>query len=151
MSASSGTGYTVLVVDDSAELRALIAESLRRLGSFRVVTAEDGIQGLQRYFEVRPDCVVIDVVMPGIDGFQLARALRGDPASRATPLVILSALEGERDQLGGLLSGADEYLVKPVGPLELVRTITQVIERSEEERRQRVQALLDAPPIRGEE
>jgi CheY-like chemotaxis protein len=144
MSVPASTGYTVLMVDDNADLRALVADSLRMLGRFTVVTAEDGIQGLERYFDVRPDCVVIDVKMPGIDGYQLVRALRGDPASSATPLVILSALAQEKDQLGGLLSGADEYLVKPVGPLELVRTIERAIGLTEEDRRARLRALLDA-------
>jgi CheY-like chemotaxis protein len=143
MSTPSGTGYTVLVVDDNPDLLALVAESLRKLGRFTVVTAQDGIQGLERYFEVQPNCVVIDVKMPGLDGYQLARALRGDPASRATPLVILSALVQERDRLAGLLSGGDEYLVKPVSPLDLVHTVTRVIERGEEERRRRLLTLLD--------
>jgi DNA-binding response OmpR family regulator len=139
----TGAGYTVLVVDDSADLRALVAESLRKLAGFTVVVAEDGADGLQRYFEVRPDCVVIDVKMPGLDGYQLIRALRGDPASSATPLVILSAMVQERDRLAGFLSGVDEYLLKPVSPLELVRTIREVIDRSEAERERRLRALLD--------
>ncbi|HEX6799472.1 MAG TPA: response regulator [Ktedonobacterales bacterium] len=143
MASLSGAGYTVLVVDDSAELRALVAESLRKLGQFSVAEAQDGVEGLERYFEVRPDCVVIDVKMPGLDGYQLIRALRGDPASSATPLVILSAMVQEKDRLAGFFSGVDEYLVKPVGPLELVQTICRVIGRSEEERRRRLQSLLD--------
>src|SRR5690348_16378465 len=98
------TGYTVLVVDDSANLRALVAESLRKLGNFTVVTAEDGAEGLRRYFEVHPDCVVIDVKMPGLDGYQLVRALRGDPASSATPLVFLTAMIQDKDRLAGFLS-----------------------------------------------
>lgn len=151
MSMPSGAGYTVLVVDDSADLRALVAESLRKLGHFTVVTADDGGQGLERFFAVRPDCVVIDVKMPGLDGYQLVHALRGDPASSATPLVILSAMAQEKDRLAGYLSGVDEYLIKPVGPLELVRTIHQVINRSEEERRQRLRALLDELPADAEE
>lgn len=137
------TGYTVLVVDDSADLRALVAESLRKLGNFTVVTAEDGAEGLRRYFEVHPDCVVIDVKMPGLDGYQLVRALRGDPASSATPLVILTAMIQDKDRLAGFLSGTDEYLMKPVSPLQLVQTIGEVIGRSEAERRQRLQAMLN--------
>lgn len=143
MTTASGAGYTVLVVDDSAELRALVAESLRKLGRFTVTEAQDGVEGLERYFDIRPDCVVIDVKMPGLDGYQLIRALRGDPESSGTPLVILSAMVQEKDKLAGFLSGVDEYLVKPVGPLELVRTICEVIGRGEEERRRRLQALLN--------
>jgi CheY-like chemotaxis protein len=139
---NGSTGYTVLVVDDSDDLRALMAESLRKLGGFTVVTAEDGIVGLERYFEVRPDCIVIDVRMPGLDGYQLVRALRGDPTSAATPLVILSAMVQDRDKLAGFFAGADEYLVKPVSPLELVQTIRRVIERTAADRRQRFRALL---------
>ncbi len=145
------TGHTVLVVDDNADLRALVAETLRKLAGFTVVTAEDGAEGLERYFEVRPACVVIDVKMPGLDGYQLVRALRGDPESSATPLVILSAMVQERDRLAGFLSGADEYLLKPVSPLDLVRTIRQVIARSEAERRERLRSLLDGLDAQPEE
>ena len=133
---------TVLVVDDNEDLLELIAESLRKLAPYSVVTASDGAQGLERYFEVHPDCVVIDVKMPGLDGYQLMKALRGDANSRSTPLVILSAMAQPKDQLAGFLSGADEYLLKPIGPLELVKVIATVIGRSEVERCRRQQALL---------
>lgn len=145
------TGYTVLVVDDSADLRALVAESLRKLGNFTVVTAEDGADGLHRYFEIHPDCVVIDIKMPRLDGYQLIRALRGDPASSATPLVILSAMIQEKDRLAGFISGTDEYLMKPVSPLHLVQTIGEVIGRSESERRRRLQAMLSDLALEVEE
>ena len=147
----SDTSYTVLVVDDNADLRDLVAESLRKLGGFTVATAQDGVEGLQRYFDLRPDCVVIDVKMPGLDGYQLIRALRGDEASSTTPLVILSAMVQERDRLAGFLSGADAYLVKPVSPLQLVQTITRVMSQSEEDRRRRVRALLDDKSAPAEE
>lgn len=145
------SSHTVLVVDDSADLRALVAESLRKLGNFTVVTADDGVEGLQRYFEIHPDCVVIDVKMPGLDGYQLVRALRGDPASSATPLVILSAMIQEKDRLTGLISGVDEYLMKPVSPLQLVQTIREVIGRSEAERQTRLQTLLNDLALEAEE
>jgi len=136
-------GFTVLIVDDNADLVTLMADSLRLLGHFNVVTADNGVSGLERYYEVRPDCVIIDVVMPGLDGYQLVHALRGDPETRATPLVILSALVQERDQVAGLLSGADEYVMKPVTPMQLVEIIRKVQNRSEEERQARQRALLD--------
>jgi CheY-like chemotaxis protein len=135
----------VLVVDDSEDLRELVAESLRKLGGYQVATAEDGVQGLERYFKIQPDCVVIDVKMPGLDGYQLIRALRGDPASTLTPLVVLSAMVQDRDRLMGLLSGADEYLLKPVSLAGLIQTIQRVLGRSEEERRAHQRALLEQP------
>jgi two-component system alkaline phosphatase synthesis response regulator PhoP len=134
---------TILVVDDNADLLGLIADSLRKLGPFTVVTASDGSEGLERYFAVHPDCVIIDVKMPGLDGYQLMKALRGDPDSRSTPLVILSAMAQPKDQLAGLLSGADEYVLKPIGPQGLVNVISTVIGRSEAERCRRQRALLD--------
>ena len=146
MSTPVSPSHTILVVDDNEDLRALVAETLRKLGGFTVVTAEDGVAGLERYFEVHPDSVVIDVKMPGLDGYQLVRALRGDPASAATPLVILSAMAQDRDKLAGFFSGVDEYLVKPVGPLDLVRTIHRVIALTEAERLKRMRALLADDP-----
>lgn len=145
MTAPSDQAVTVLVVDDNPDLCALVSDILTKLRGYHVVTAEDGVRGLERYFETHPTCVVVDVNMPKLNGYQLIRALRGDPASSDTPLVILSAMVQERDQLAGLLSGADEYLVKPVSALDLVRTIDEVLARSEEERQRRLGTLLDAP------
>jgi CheY-like chemotaxis protein len=141
----------ILVIDDNDDLLSLIADSLRKLGSYTVVTARDGSEGLERYFEVHPDCVVVDVKMPGLDGYQLVKALRGDRESKSTPVVILSAMAQPKDQLAGLLSGADEYLLKPVGPLALVKVISSVIGRSETERVRRQQALLEQSGLDGED
>lgn len=140
---SSNADYTVLIVDDNTDLLTLMADSLRLLGDFNVVTADNGATALERYFEVRPDCVIIDIVMPGLNGYQLIHALRGDAASSSTPLVVLSALGQQRDQLAGLLSGADEYLMKPVTPLQLVEVMRKVQHRSEEERHAQQLALLE--------
>lgn len=140
---SGGTQPTILVVDDNADLLALVADSLRKLGGFSVATATNGAEGLQRYFEVRPACVVVDVKMPGLDGYQLIRALRGDPDSRFTPLIVLSAMVQDRDKLAGLLAGADVYLLKPVSPPDLVSAVRQALARTETQRQQRLRALLD--------
>jgi CheY-like chemotaxis protein len=135
--------HTILVVDDNRQLIEFLTDALEELGDFAVVTATDGAQGLQRYYDVRPDCVVVDVRMPGIDGYQLVRALRGDPNSSSTSLIILSALVQDKEQVAGLLAGADLYLVKPVDPLKLIEAIQRVLQQSEAIRRQRQQALLD--------
>ena len=139
--------HTVLVVDDNRQLIEFLTDALEELGDFTVVTATDGAQGLERYYDVRPDCVVVDVRMPGIDGYQLVRALRGDPDSSSTSLIILSALVQDKEQVAGLLAGADLYLVKPVDPLELIQAIQRVLQQSEALRRQHQQALLDDPAL----
>lgn len=146
MSAPGGSAYTVLIVDDNRNLLDLITESLTMLGDYTVVTAENGADGLERAFSVRPDCMVIDIKMPDLDGYQLIRALRGDPDTAAMPLVILSALVQEKDRLAGMLVGADQYLTKPIKPPELVAAIQVAIRLSQEERLRRVHALLDDQP-----
>ena len=143
MTGASGNGYTVLVVDDDPELLQLLTDGLELLGNFTVVQATNGAEGLERFFEVRPDCMVIDVKMSGLDGYQLVRALRGDPDSASTPLIMLTALAQEKNQFAGLALGADHYLIKPVAPRELVAAVQQAVTISAQERSQRLQSLLD--------
>jgi two-component system, OmpR family, response regulator RpaB len=137
--------YTVLLVDDNADLRRAVTIALEELGGFQIITACDGLEGLERFFETTPDCVVIDIKMPGLNGYQLVRAFRGDASTVNTPLVLLTALAQEKDQFAGLASGADYYLVKPVKPQILAATILQAIELSIEERTQRYLDLLERP------
>lgn len=137
--------YTVLIVDDNQELLDLITESLTLLGDYTVLTAANGADGLARAVESRPDCMVIDIKMPGLDGYQLVRALRGDPATAALPLVVLTALTQEHYRFAGLLAGADQYLTKPIKPPDLVAAIQAAIQVSEDERARRLDALLDEP------
>jgi DNA-binding response OmpR family regulator len=137
--------YTVLVVDDDPDLLQLLTDGLELLGNFTVVSAADGVQGLERFFEVRPDCMIIDVKMPGLDGYQLVRALRGDPESASTPLIILSALAQEQNQFAGLALGADDYLVKLVDIYDVVIAVQRAVQVGAAERQQRMQSLLDQP------
>lgn len=137
--------FTVLIVDDNRELLDLITESLTLLGDYTVLTADNGADGLARAVEMRPDCMVIDIKMPGLDGYQLVRALRGDPATAALPLVILTALTQDHYRFAGLLAGADQYLTKPITPPDLVAAIQGAIRLSEAERARRMDALLDEP------
>jgi two-component system alkaline phosphatase synthesis response regulator PhoP len=138
--------HTVLAVDDNTQLLGFITDALQELGDYHIVVAHDGVEGIERCAELHPDCLIVDVKMPGLDGYQLVRALRGDPATVDIPVIILSALVQERDQLAGLLAGADQYLRKPVDPLELVEAIKRTIALSNEERRRRMQELASAEP-----
>jgi DNA-binding response OmpR family regulator len=143
MTTSLGTGYRVLIIDDNRDLLDLITQSLTLLGDYTVVTADNGADGLALAVEMRPDCAVIDVKMPGLDGYQLVRALRGDPDTAGMPLIILTALTQEHYRFAGLLVGADQYLTKPVTPSTLVQAIQEAIRLSEAERTRRLKALLD--------
>ena len=91
---------------------------------------------------MQPDCVIIDVKMPGLDGYQLVRALRGDPDSAATPLILLTALAQEQQQFAGLALGTDQYLIKPVTPREVVSAVARALVIREEDQRTRMHALL---------
>lgn len=144
MTTAKGAGYRVLIVDDNRDLLDLITTSLTMLGAYTVVTADNGADGLSLAVDLRPDCAVIDVKMPGLDGYQLVRALRGDPATSTIPLIILTALTQDKYRFAGLLAGADRYLTKPVTPTALVETIHEVVGLSEPERERRLQALLDS-------
>ncbi len=138
-----GTGYRVLIIDDNRDLLDLITQSLTLLGDYTVLTADNGADGLALAVELRPDCAVVDVKMPGLDGYQLVRALRGDPETAAMPLIILTALTQEHYRFAGLLAGADQYLTKPVTPSTLVQAIHEAVRVSEAERTRRLHALLD--------
>jgi CheY-like chemotaxis protein len=137
------TGYSVLLVDDNVALLDLLTNSLRNIGGFQVISATDGAGGLEHAFSARPDCIVIDVVMTGIDGFQLAHALRGDPQTADIPLVMLTALAQEENRLAGILSGADRYLVKPVTIPALIEAIHAAIATSRAERERRLRTLAE--------
>jgi CheY-like chemotaxis protein len=136
-------GVAVLLVDDNVDLLELLARSLQHLGGFDVVRAEDGVSGLEQALTVRPACIVIDVMMPGLDGYQLVRALRGDPASADIPIILMTALAQDANRLAGLVAGADQYLVKPVKPQDLIAAIHRAIALSREERQRRLQELAE--------
>lgn len=127
----------VLVIDDNPTIVELIKYAVKLQGAYRVVVAYDGIQGLESIFAEQPDCVIIDVKMPKMDGYQLVRCLRGDTRTANIPLIILSAMTREEDLMTGLLSGADEYLTKPFKPTALNDAIERVLTLTPAERQQR--------------
>src|SRR5262245_53769964 len=138
---TSATPRRVLVVDDDPALLAAICDGLELVGGYEVISASDGASGLERVVVDGPDCVVVDVRMPGLNGYQFVRALRGDPETAQTPLIILSALVQDHEQLAGLLTGADAYLTKPVKIADLVQAVEQAMNRTVAERRRALQEL----------
>jgi DNA-binding response OmpR family regulator len=134
--------HTVLIVDDNEDLISSLTFALRTLAGFRIEVATDGAQGLAKAVALQPDCMVVDVKMPEIDGLQLVRALRGDPATADIPLVILSALVQEADQVLGMYAGADQYLTKPAKPQTVIAAIKRAIALSTDERTRRMYELV---------
>ncbi len=132
----------ILVIDDEPTLLELLRDGLSLLGGHDVEVASDGARGLERFYEVRPDCMVVDVRMPGLNGYQLVRALRGDPETAHTPIILLSALARDRDALAGMLSGADTYLFKPVKITELLAAVDRALDLTAEQRATRQSSLL---------
>ncbi|HEY7354979.1 MAG TPA: response regulator [Ktedonobacterales bacterium] len=143
MNVADEAAYTVLIVDDNPLLLEFMQDVLQEMGDFNVVTASNGIEGLEQFYQARPDCAVIDVKMPGLTGYQLVRALRGDPETAQTPLVLLTALAQDAEQFAGLAAGADQYLRKPIDPLDLIQAIQHAIQISDDQRQQRFQLLAE--------
>ncbi len=140
---------TVLVVDDDQVSRELL-QSLLASEGYAVLFAKSGFQALELAKRILPDVVLLDIVMPDLDGFEVCRKLRADPALRQIPIILLTALEGRSSRLRGLAAGADEFLTKPVDPIELrtrVRTITDLNRfRQIGEERERFEAAVAHSP-----
>jgi two-component system, OmpR family, response regulator VicR len=117
---------TVLVVDDEPNIVEVVSAYLKR-ELFNVVTASDGEQALKRVAESNPDLIVLDVMLPRIDGLEVCRRVR---ANSNVPIIMLTARGDETDKLVGLGIGADDYLTKPFSPRELVARIKAVLRRS---------------------
>jgi DNA-binding response OmpR family regulator len=120
---------TILVIDDQKEFAQLVKRSLEQEG-FDVILAPDGLSGLRIAEKNRPDLVVLDLTMPDIDGLEVCQQLRADPRKRQLPILMLSARASAADRVLGLDTGADDYLVKPFVPQELVARVKALLRRS---------------------
>ena len=118
---------TILVVEDEPQIGTLVRDYLEHAG-FAVLTASDGAAGLAVFRSRRPDALVLDLGLPRLDGLDVIRSIRRDST---TPIVILSARGDETDRVTGLELGADDYVVKPFSPRELVARVRAVLRRSE--------------------
>jgi phosphate regulon transcriptional regulator PhoB len=121
--------FHVLVVEDETDIRDLIVLHLSREG-FRCRTASDGIDALAEVRSSHPDLVVLDLMLPGLGGLEVCRRLRAEPATASLPVIMLTAKADEVDRVVGLELGADDYVVKPFSPKELVARVRAVLRRS---------------------
>ncbi len=120
---------TLLVVDDEQDILDLVSTNLRRVG-FTVVTASDGIEALEVAQKMKPDLIVLDLMLPGKDGFAVIKELRQDSKMRRIPVLMLTAKGEVSDKIAGLEIGADDYLTKPFSPRELTLRIRAILKRS---------------------
>jgi DNA-binding response OmpR family regulator len=119
---------TVLVADDDEDILQLVSFRLERAG-YTVVTAADGQQALAAAREHHPDLAVLDVMMPGLNGYEVTRQLRADPATAAIPVILLTARVQEAEVSRGFEAGADDYLRKPFSPQELRSRVQAILAR----------------------
>jgi two-component system phosphate regulon response regulator PhoB len=120
----------VLIVEDEAPLVTMLRYNLEREG-FAVDAAGDGEEALMRIAERRPDAVLLDWMLPLVSGLEVCRQIRRAPATRSLPVIMLTARGAEGDRIRGLDSGADDYVVKPFSPSELVARLRAVIRRAQ--------------------
>jgi DNA-binding response OmpR family regulator len=142
-----------LIVDDEAPIRLLCKVNLEAEG-IEVLEAEDGVTGLEVARSKKPDAILLDVMMPGLNGWNVAEQLLADEATSAIPIIFLTARADLRDRVRGMDAGGLDYITKPFNPLELaslVREVVDAVERGEREqlrteRLSELRALFETAP-----
>src|SRR5262245_23476420 len=134
----------VMVIEDEKEIRDLVRYNLEKAG-FRVAAAADGEEGLKQLFASRPDALVLDLMLPGMNGLEIVREVRNEPLTHDLPVLILTARSAEMDKLLGFEQGADDYLTKPFSPRELVARVKALLRRTKPTGTARA---LEAGPLR---
>jgi diguanylate cyclase (GGDEF)-like protein len=124
---------SILVVDDDPDIARFVEVNLRSAG-YDVSVAGDGEEALERAGELRPDLVLLDVMMPRLDGFEVAQRLRKNPQTANTSIIMLTAKALSSDKVTGLQSGADDYIIKPFDPIELLARVKGTLRRAKEMR-----------------
>lgn len=120
---------TILVVDDEDDVINLVRYNLSKAG-YHVMTAGNGLDGLSLIRTSRPDAVVLDLMLPKMDGLSTCREVRGDPEISHTPILMLTAKNQQRDRIKGLTDGADDYMSKPFSPKELILRLGAILRRA---------------------
>ena len=117
----------MLVVDDDPVIQKLLQVNFEMEG-YTVLTASDGLEGLERARAETPDVIICDIMMPRMDGLEVTRALKGDPETAGIPILLLSAKAQQADVAAGQASGADDYVTKPFDPLDLLQRVAGLLD-----------------------
>ncbi|MDN5331623.1 MAG: two-component system, OmpR family, alkaline phosphatase synthesis response regulator PhoP [Tepidanaerobacteraceae bacterium] len=137
-------GVKILVVDDEPFIVELVKFNLESAG-FEVITASEGHQAMKLIEKEHPDLIILDIMLPGIDGMEICRALRIKRDTRDIPIILLTAKAGEIDKVLGLELGADDYITKPFSPRELVARVRAVLRRTDKEAKS--EEIIKAGPV----
>jgi len=121
------TSKTILVVDDSPTDLRLMTAPLQEPGGYRVITAVDGEEALEKATRERPDLIVLDVVLPKKNGFQVCRQLKTSPGTQNIKILMLTSKSQDSDRFWGLKQGADEYMTKPFEDEELLANVARLL------------------------
>ncbi len=119
-------GKKILVIEDDPATLRLIDYSLKQEG-YQVITAPNGLDGIRKALGELPDLVILDVMLPGLDGFEICYRLRSEPATAKLPILMFSAKAQEIDKETGMKVGADAYLTKPSAPAEIVSHVAKLL------------------------
>ena len=128
------TKSTILVVEDDTDILRLVAHNLK-VADFDVLTARDGYEALSIAKKALPQLVILDLMLPGLDGFEVCKELKRSPVTRRIPVLMLTARGEEVDRIVGLELGADDYVVKPFSPRELILRVRAILRRFTPEER----------------
>jgi len=126
----------ILVVDDSATVRKIVQLALRREG-MQIVTASDGLSALSAVADEEPDLILLDIMLPRMDGYHVCRVIREKPEYRHIPIIMLSGKDGLFDKVRGRLAGSSEYMTKPFDTNELIRSVRKHLANAPERVRTR--------------
>jgi DNA-binding response OmpR family regulator len=123
----------ILVIDDDDLVSRTLQRALK-MYDYQVMTASSGIEGLQLARRHRPDLFILDIMMPGVDGYQVCRQIRGDPLLQDSPVLFLTARAKDEDKIEGFRAGGDDYLIKPFNMQELELRVKAILRRSQPEK-----------------
>jgi DNA-binding response OmpR family regulator len=116
----------ILIIEDDPATSRLVEYSLRHAG-YEVLRATNGLEGVRKALTEAPDLVILDVMLPGLDGFEICHRLKSDAATTRLPILMFSAKAQEIDKTTGLKVGADEYLTKPAAPAEIISRVQELL------------------------
>lgn len=140
---------TILIIEDDQHIRELLTYNLQR-ENFEVVAAKDGRKGLDFIYQIRPDLIILDLMIPEINGVEICQKIKSDPLVKKIPLIILSAKGQESDIIYGLGMGADDYITKPFSTKEVIARVYARLRNKEQQTQPKIEEKIESkeiPPV----